>query len=311
MNIDEDTIVRYIKTKNKLRKIVSYRSDDCELRAYHQKIAEFINSFFINSLFAKAYTKNRSIFDNAIAHLYNDHFIMMDVKDFFNSINHNIMTEKLFSELNRVQDNTITKQECREIVHNCSVGKRGLPLGLITSPVLSNIYLKEFDSILYGKLRKMQLPNVIYTRYADDLCISFKDCENAESLYEAVVLLTDQLLKRYCLKLNHKKTRTYSLLISNHVKITGINVTRDIDNYRRLSVGRKIKNDLFWDAIRCFNDNTTDSNEIERIKGMQAFILSVEKQGYESCYSTEMLRIVKQCGYVSLTELINALGSNN
>ena len=135
MNIGKDVVVRYIKTKNKIRKIVSYRSDDCGLRIYHQKIAGFINDNFVNSLFAKAYIKNRSIFDNAKAHLYNDIFVMMDVKNFFNSINHNTLVERLFSELNKVQDNTITKLECRQIVCDCSMGRQGIPLGLITSPV--------------------------------------------------------------------------------------------------------------------------------------------------------------------------------
>ena len=47
MNIKDDIIVLYIKTKNKVRKIVSYKSDDCELRIYHQKIADFIATFLI------------------------------------------------------------------------------------------------------------------------------------------------------------------------------------------------------------------------------------------------------------------------
>lgn len=309
MNTSKDIVARYIKTKSKTRKIVSYRSDDCELRIYHQKIASFINDNFTNSLFAKAYIKNRSIFDNAKAHLYNDVFVMMDVKDFFNSINHNTLVERLFSELNKVQDDIITKQECRRIVNDCSVGKRGIPLGLITSPVLSNIYLKEFDGVLYGKLKQMQLPNVIYTRYADDLCVSFKHCADAENICESIIMLTNQILKRYYLRLNQKKTRTYNLLTSNHVKITGINITRNENDYRRLSVGRKLKNDLFWDAIKCFNDSTKNVQEVERLKGMQAFILSVEKNGYESCYSGKMLKIVNQCGYGSLSQLINGLDS--
>jgi len=307
MNIKDDIIVLYIKTKNKVRKIVSYKSDDCELRIYHQKIADFISCNFFDSLFSKAYVKGRSILNNANAHLYNDHFILMDVENFFNSINHNVLMNHLFSELNKAQDNVITKQECRDIVSNCSVSKRGIPLGFITSPVLSNIYMKEFDGVLYGKLKKLQLQNVIYTRYADDLCVSFKDCADADRMYKSVISLVDDLLRRYYLRLNKKKTRTFNLLVSNHVKITGINITRDGNDYRRLTVGRKIKDDLFWNAIKCYDNSNRSLQEIEQIKGMQAFILSIEKVGYEACYSTEMLRIVEKRGYTSLTQLINKL----
>lgn len=310
MNINDDIVVRYIKTKNKVRKIVSYKSDDCDLRIYHQKIADFINDNFYNSLFSKAYVKGQSIFDNAKAHLYNDHFILMDVQNFFYSINHNVLVDHLFIELNKTQNNAITKQECRDIVNNCSVSSSGIPLGFITSPVLSNVYLKEFDGVLYGKLKQLQLPNVIYTRYADDLCISFKDCTETDQTYGIIISLVNQILRRYYLKLNTKKTRCYNLQTCNHVKITGVNITRDGNNYRRLTVGRKIKNDLFWDAIKCFDSSYKSTQEVERIKGMQSFVLSIEKNGYESCYSTEMLRIVEGHGHTSLTQLINGLEPN-
>lgn len=307
MNIPQDVVYRYIRTKNKVRKIVTYRSDDCELKKYHQKISKFLNDNFINSIFAKAYVSKQSIFENAKAHMYNDYFIMMDVKNFFNSINHNNLVEKLFLELNRVNKNNISKKECVEIVNNCSISKIGIPLGFLTSPILSNIYLKEFDGILYGKLKKMELDNVIYTRYADDMCISFKDSNcNSEKKAE-IIELTNSLLKKYRLKLNTDKTRSFNLKITNHVKITGVNIVKSGDNYRSLTVGKKVKNDLFWDAVNCYKNTNKTCNEIYRIKGMQSFILSVEKKGYESCYSDNMMSEVKKLGFNSLKELIDNL----
>lgn len=306
MNIPQDIIYKYIKTKKKVRKIVTYKSDNCELKTYHRKIDKFLKDNFINSIFAKAYISKQSIYENAKAHLYNDYFIMMDVKDFFNTINHNNLIEKLYLELNRI-NSKITKKECIELVKNCSVKNVGIPLGFITSPILSNIYLKEFDGILYGKLKKLNLDNIIYTRYADDICISFKNCNFNYEKGKEIISITTNLLKRYRLKLNDNKTRSFNLNTSNHVKITGVNIVKTEANYRVLSVGKKIKNALFWDAVNCYNQKNRTNDEIDKIKGMQSFILSIEKTGYESCYSDNMMAIIENLGFSSLKELIDKL----
>ena len=46
-----DIIVRHIKTKNKIRKIVTYRSEDCELKRKHRAINIFLQERFIPSIF--------------------------------------------------------------------------------------------------------------------------------------------------------------------------------------------------------------------------------------------------------------------
>ncbi len=58
------------------------------------------------------------------------------------------------------------------------------------------VYLKEFDGILYGKLKKLELENVIYTRYADDICISFKDNDCNHEKEREIIKLTSCLLKK-------------------------------------------------------------------------------------------------------------------
>lgn len=308
MNITHpDIVVRHIKTKNKVRKIITYRSEDCELKQKHRKINSFLQSRFIPSVFSKGYVKGRSIYDNALAHMYNDYFIMLDIKDFFPHICHKQLSEKIFHEINLVKADQISRKECNDIIDSCSIATRGLPLGFITSPILSNIYLKEFDCTFYGQLKKMELNNIIYTRYADDIIVSFKSGSiTALPKIEAEIIGTvSSLLSRYGLQLNNRKTRSYNLNISNHVRITGINITKAQDGYRHLSVGRALKNELFWDAIKCFE--TPDEEEIQRIKGLQSFVLSVEKNGYESCYSAGMLVRISELGFESLKDLIDSL----
>jgi len=122
MKINSDLLVKRIKTKNKIRKIVTYKSNECELRKVHNEIFEYLNINFINSIFAKAYIKKRSIYSNAIVHMYNDYFIMLDVKNFFNSINHAKLIERLYFELNNKKNKReISKLECSDIVDKCSI----------------------------------------------------------------------------------------------------------------------------------------------------------------------------------------------
>lgn len=183
---------------------------------------------------------------------------------------------------------------------------QGLPLGFITSPLLSNIYLKEFDGVFYGQLKQFGVSNLIYTRYADDLTVSFQwKAAEAPSFVDDIAQLASKLLSRYGLQLNRQKTRSYNLNVSNHVRVTGINITKDGASKRRLTVGRSAKNELFWRAMECIKTN--DEAEIAYLKGMQAFILSVEKTGYEDCYSEQMMELVRANGFPTLKEMIDSL----
>ena len=310
MNVQNPDIkIRYIKTKNKTRRITTYVSDDCNLRLSHSRINDFLKESFIPSVFTKAYVSGCSIYHNALSHLYNDCFVMMDIKDFFSSISHRQLEKKLHHEINAKAPNQISMLECRELVNLCSVGNVGLPLGFITSPVLSNIYLKEFDGIFYGKLKTLPLKNIIYTRYADDIVVSFKqeDVVVIDDAKSVVINIARQILSRYNLHLNERKTRFYSLGISNHVRITGVNITKNDKGKRLITVGRSLKNKLYWDTINYMESDNKNAETVNHIKGLQSFILSIEKNGYEKCYSNPMIENVRKYGFRTLKDLIDSL----
>ncbi|MDM8365043.1 reverse transcriptase domain-containing protein [Bacillus thuringiensis] len=303
---------KYIKRKNKVRKIITY--NDESVREKHSQINRILNEKLMFSKFSKAYIKGTSIFYNAKSHMYNDIFICIDIKKIFNNIDHKILLQTLYYELNKTEENVIKygRVELKKLIEVCSISSKGLPLGLITSPALANIYLKEFDNILYGKLKKLQLNNVIYTRYADDLTISFKYIEDYLSIKDVIINEVSKLLKRYRLEMNDKKERIINLNKSNHVRITGVSIVKNVDNYRQISVGRKVKKELFYKAINAYltfqeNPSRMDFLEMKRIKGMESFILSIEKNGYESCYSVGMMRQLEELNFNNLHDLINSL----
>ena len=105
--------------------------------------------------------------------------------------------------------------------------------------------------------------------------------------------------------LSDKQNIATKMQIHYHVRITGINITKQFDNRRLLTVGRATKNELYWNAIECLKSR--DSEKIAYVKGMQSFVLSVEKNGYENCYSEAMIQQIRDLGFASLKELIDSL----
>lgn len=298
--------IRYIRTKNKIRKIVTYSEDDIYYRDYHSKVVSFLHTYTFPSKFAKAYLPGTSIVSNAKAHMYNDVFIKLDIHDFFHSINHDLLSKCLYFEINkRVK---ISYRECCKIVRECSVSDKGIPLGLVSSPALANLYLKQFDGMLYGYIKTLGLNNPIYTRYADDMIISFKANDIDNLMINNIVDHIKAYLKVFHLKLNEKKTQIIDLNKSNHVRITGICIVKNEHNYRRLSVGNKLKNELFWKLIDIY-DHSDNYTQLEKrqAKGMLSFVLSVEKIGLDNNYSERMKLLLHERGFDSLIEIAAAI----
>lgn len=306
--IDKSNLKRMIRVAGgKKRVLYTYSADHPKVKKLHDAYQQFLDDHFIPSTFSHAYTKKRSIYTNAKAHMYNDIFIKIDVKQFFPSISHQYLVDEMYYELNRKNPNTISLRECKELVSNSSVHERGLPLGLIPSPTLSNIYMKRFDGKLYGGLKKLELRDLIYTRYADDIFISFKAPKKGklpDGYFETIVDLCRQELRRCHLTINAKKTKRIDLTVSNHVKIAGINVTTTGDR-RRLTVSRKVVRDLYFRAIAAHRaSNDEYAAEVESIKGMHSFLLSVEKTSYSHVLSPGMYAHINELGYDKLEDLI-------
>jgi retron-type reverse transcriptase len=91
-----------------------------------------------------------------------------DIRKFFASIDHQILLEILGRKIS--DDNIMTLLE--NIIDSFHSAKRGtgLPLGNLTSQLLVNVYMNEFD-----QFAKHQLKAKYYIRYADDFVILSTD----------------------------------------------------------------------------------------------------------------------------------------
>lgn len=83
-----------------------------------------------------------------------------DIRKFFASIDHSVLIRIL---QNRIQDTRITALLENIITSFSTQSGKGLPLGNLTSQLLVNVYMNEFDQFVKHTLKTKH-----YIRYADD-----------------------------------------------------------------------------------------------------------------------------------------------
>jgi retron-type reverse transcriptase len=118
-----------------------------------------------------------------------------DIRKFFASIDQAVLLELLSKFIS--DSNTI--QLLQEIVGSFNSGMpgRGLPLGNLTSQLLVNIYMNEFDQFVKHRLKAKY-----YVRYADDFVILSQDRKTLECL---LFQIDEFLLTRLRLNLHPDK----------------------------------------------------------------------------------------------------------
>lgn len=169
---------------------------------------------------AVGFIKDKSVINGAEAHLGSKALVTVDIKDFFPSIKKNrvkyalyVCLITLYKELKLDIDR---KQMARviEVLTPLVTYKGGLPQGAPTSPAISNIAFYYMDNNLYQRAYRWK---GVYTRYADDITMSFKD--PSLDLQNAIRVIKREL-RPYDLKINPGKTR----MQRRHVRmsVTGI-----------------------------------------------------------------------------------------
>lgn len=121
------------------------------------------------------YIRGKSILDNAKQHCNKKFVMKIDIENFFNSIASFQITDKL----NKLSN--IDKDICKEIATFCCIDNT-LPLGLNTSPLISNIVCFDMDKEIHDYCISKHMT---YTRYVDDISIS-SDCDDIISHKEDI-----------------------------------------------------------------------------------------------------------------------------
>lgn len=118
-----------------------------------------------------------------------------DIRKFFASIDHEILLEILGNHFTDT-GNMVLLRDIIESFQPKTLGK-GLPLGNLTSQLLVNVYMNEFDQFVKHRLKAKH-----YIRYADDFVIL---SENREKFTTLIPAIRDFLNSRLKLDLHPDK----------------------------------------------------------------------------------------------------------
>ena len=152
---------------------------------------------------AHAFIPGRNCVTNASCHLGFNYTISIDLKDFFDSI-----------AMEHVEQYLST-----EIIEKCFI--KGAPRqGLPTSPLIANIAMIDIDHLIISELSK-HTSELSYTRYADDITISF----NTSNMLNKAKFIATSILNSFGFTVNHRKTKFQSLL-NGRIIITGVAVDK-------------------------------------------------------------------------------------
>ena len=112
-----------------------------------------------------------------------------DIRKFFASIDHEILKDILSKHIEDKQLR-ILLENIVDSFHTVSKPTTGLPLGNLTSQLLVNVYMNEFDQYV-----KHILKVKYYIRYADDFVIVSEDRSYVENLVPVLAEFLEQKLK--------------------------------------------------------------------------------------------------------------------
>ena len=145
----------------------------------------------------------RSSVTNALRHVNKAYTLCFDLKDFFDTVTRDAATAA-FSDFRLDKWN---------ICFVNGIAMQGLP----TSPMIANIAARLLDSMILTVL--LRVPGAVYTRYADDLTISYDQAEYTDTIKEIIT----ESVTGAGFELAAHKTCLYEAK-AGYRKVTGISV---------------------------------------------------------------------------------------
>ena len=193
--------VRYLGIKEPKDKIVE--------QAIYQVLEPILTAKFHNNSngFIKGRSTSRAIaqFTNFIIRDKLYFVIDLDIKSFFDNVNHGKLLKQLWSC--GVRDKnllSLISKMLKAEVFNVGVPEKGTPQGGILSPLLANLVLNELDWWLESKAPK----GVKFVRYADDVKILCPTYLVARDMLDKT---TKWLKERLSLEVSDEKTKIINL----------------------------------------------------------------------------------------------------
>ncbi len=206
------------KGKGKNPRIISKATVRDSLAIYTAK--EYFKKNIQGSITVKANDLIQDVISNLsnISDIKDYVFYQTDITNYYGSINHNLLIEKISRILEEDPKKEILINLIKTIIENPTVefgskklkkkvkNKNGIPQGLSVSNILANLYMLEFDYKMNYFIKNEEYGMIGYYRYVDDILIICKKTEfsKMESMFKNEI-------KRYKLELHKDKTELVDL----------------------------------------------------------------------------------------------------
>lgn len=178
------------------------------------------------SRYAAAYRPGGSTKRNAAPHVGQPVVLKLDIRKFFDHAVYPLVKEKAFPE-NKYSE------PIRILLTMLCTYKDALPQGAPTSPVISNLILRDFDDTVGSWCKKK---GIRYTRYCDDMTFS------GDFVAPPVIKYVSSELRKMGFFLNHSKTVTAKY--GQRQTVTGLVVNEKLSVPKAYK--RKLKQELYY-----------------------------------------------------------------
>lgn len=210
------------KGKGKIPRIISKATVRDSLAIYTAK------EYFKKNIKGSITTKANDLIQNVISNLSSigdikDYiFYQTDITNYYGSINHNLLIEKISRILEKEPKKGILINFLKTIIENPTVefgskklkkkskNEEGIPQGLSISNILANLFMLEFDYKMNYFIKNKEYGMIGYYRYVDDILIICKKTE-----FFLMECMFKNEIKRHKLELHKDKTEVNDLSISD------------------------------------------------------------------------------------------------
>ena len=256
------------------------------LKTIQRRIADRLLNDYPISSHATAYCAGGSTIANAKPHINKDILLKQDIHHFFDNILYTTIKDKVFP----AEDYS---EPIRVLLTLLCIHKDVLPQGAPSSPVISNIIMRDFDNTV-GEWCDAR--NISYTRYCDDMTFS------GNFDHREVIDLVRNELRKMGLFLNDKKT--VRVARGQRQSVTGIVVNEGLSVpsvYRK-----KLRQEVYYcrkfgvrEHLKQIGSTETVESYLSKLLGRINYACSVMPDDQE--LKSEKRWVMQQVGTLSKT----------
>lgn len=224
------------------------------------------------------------IYQNACKHINKKIVLNLDIKNYFETINFQRIVGFFMKNKNFILEKEVAIT-IAQIACYSENGKTFLPQGSPCSPVISNFIGEIIDSKITKLKSKYKFS---YTRYADDLTLSFthiKVSENIFNIQDGIPIIgksLEEAIQSSGFEINKKKTRLH--FRNNRQSVTGLTVNSKVNinkyyykNTKSMGLAYCMYNDFYKSKNHVYDENIPNVNSLIGIFNYVNHIKKLEK----------------------------------